>query len=156
MIRTTVVVTGMLALLGFSALANAGTATTYSIASFQAKLFRTNSGTFSTSVLTNPPTTVQNHEFGGAEVDGMLLLVSIHGPTGDAPDGLELRVTAISGADTLLDETTPIDSMNSAGNHYVASWVDQDLCDPVRLSARLILGKPGPTVSGEIEFLCAE
>jgi len=128
----------------------------YQLADLQAKVYYTRSGRFSSNVLTNPATPLQNGEGREGPFQGTLILATVRGPSGQGAEGLKLKVAARTKKTTLLERTVEVGEMNSNGNYYAAFWVNEDSCEPLTVEARLILGEPGPSIKGVIGFFCAE
>jgi hypothetical protein len=129
---------------------------TFQLDDLQAKVYYTNTGRFSSNVLTNPVTPLENGEGPEGPFRGTLLLAKVRGPATRAAEGLKLQVTARTKKAVLLDQTVEVGEMNSNGNYYAAFWVNEDSCEPMTVEARLILGEPGPSIKGVIDFFCAE
>ena len=129
----------------------------YQIASLEAKVFHANTGRFSTSILTDPPTTLLNGVGTEGPFDGMLILVRVEGPAAQFTPELKVHVTAQAKVDTLLNDATFIRTVNKSGNYYVAFWLRPEPCTPLKISARLELpDNPGPWTSGNVILECTE
>ena len=122
----------------------------------QAKVYYTRSGRFSSNVLTDPVTSIQNGEGPEGPFQGTLILATVRGPSDKGVEGLKLKVAARTKKATLLEQTVEVGEMNSNGNYYAAFWVNEDSCEPLTVEAKLILGESGPSIKGVIGFFCAE
>lgn len=129
----------------------------YHIASVEAKVFHANTGRFSTSILTDPPTTLLNGVGTEGPFDGMLILVRVEGPAAQFTPQLKVHVTARAEVDTLLNDAVFIRTVNKSGNYYVAFWMRPEPCIPLKISARLELpDQPGPWSGGSVILECTE
>jgi len=150
--------------LGLVSLSSAGLAQgqrpAFAIAGIEAKLFYSNSGRFSASILGNPKIVLHNTPAGEGTIEGpsesTLLLVRVQGPPKGELEGLQLRMTATTRKDTLADREIDVGSMNTAGNFYAACWLDDTGCEPVTVAVQLIHGNQSQRKLAIIPFECSE
>jgi hypothetical protein len=132
----------------------------FTIAGVEAKLFYSNSGRLSSNIIGNPKIVLHNVVIGEGSVDGpsenTLLIVRVNGPAKSSLDGLLLHITATALEDTLADREVEVGTMNSVGNYYVASWLDDTGCAPVEVEVRLTVGKEIRLAKVRIPFECSE
>ena len=146
----------LLVLLPTAAWAQAGV----TIAGIEARLFYSNSGRLSANVIGNPKITLHNVIIGEGGVEGpseqTLLVVLLQGAPKSHHDGLSLRITAVTEADTLADEVIEVGTFNTSGNYYAPCWLPETGCEPIQIFVELSDGKKAIRAKSSLPFDCAE
>ena len=137
--------------------ASAGMGHPYRVGALEARLFYSDSGTFSENIVDNPRyqplwNTVIGEGAAGGPSDALLVTVKVTGDPGSYEGGRRVRLKATSGKQTLLDKTLGVPILNEKGAAYVGFWVYDCTSQPLHLRAEILGQRSNAAIHRSIPF----
>jgi hypothetical protein len=147
--------------------AHAQSAANYKITAIRAKLFYSNTGTFSKDILADPNISLWNTVIGEGDSGGpsssTFVTVEVSGKGAGAYNNQrKLEFTATyrenGGAtrETVIKKVVAVPYVEGNGKFYAGFWLYRTGCSPVKLTARMIGQSQASTVNRTIKFACGE
>lgn len=143
------------------------------IAAVQAKLFFSQTGTFSEDVLANPDFALWNTPVGEGSAEApsnstfIVVVIEVGAPrteehkrrlhfTASYKYGSVTESNAIKVENIQIQQTRAIGSFGKDGRSYVGFWLHDTGCEPVNLTAEITGQAPVKVVKKRIDFKCGE
>lgn len=87
----------------------------------------------------------------------LLVEVEVSGTPGSFEVGRKLEVTVMEGRKLKKKRFDQIGLIGEGGKYYVPLWLDGAMCDEIKISARIIVGKKiGTYMIRKVPFMCGE
>ncbi len=133
----------------------------FQLTSVQAKLFYSDTGTFSEDILTSPDFTLWNTIIGEGSAKGpsnsTLVLVEISGPSGGYGERRKVEFEAsFRGIDRVVKQTSEIGVFGNNGKCFLGFWLYDTGCEPVKLVVKLTGQTKESSMTKTINFRCGE
>ncbi|HEX8903660.1 MAG TPA: hypothetical protein VF771_02320 [Longimicrobiaceae bacterium] len=127
--------------------------------SLRAMLFYNDRGTFSPDLIAHPVSlwnTIIGEGQSGGPSNATMIVAVVSGEGGSYVPERKVALTVTEGGRTILQRTVETTVLNQQGRGYVAFWVYDTGCEPLRLSARIVGQTPSTPVTARIPFACGE
>ncbi len=155
----TVVTALCTAMLGFSPCVLTGqSAPPYEITDIRGHLFYSETGTFSPTVIgrTDLWNTIIGEGGSGGASTAALIVIEVSGKPESFATGRRVRLTVSDDQKEIFRQDQAVSSLSAQGHAYVAFWLYDTGCAPLRLSA-VLLGQPNRRQRpAKIPFACGE
>jgi len=140
--------------------AGSRTADGLTITDLRAHLFYSDQGSFSRNILAQPAFALWNTVIGAGDAKGpsnaTLLVVEVTGTANSYPSKAQVEIAVSTKGREILRRHLPVGLLGEKGHAYVAFWLDNTGCEPLRVSTAL-LGQTDPSRRvATIPFECGE